>query len=920
MSSRGRVEDTSRFEVGSIPQVEQIRETGENDLLYEALRRIVDDRNKLARTLNDALGNAEFATRPGEGYVPLGLESFTTADNVFSLPPLEEDIDTFDPDRLELIAVLNRHIATRTIPFRKVRVPVDPPEREPPEPEDPPAPGPGPEAPPGPEDSILSAVYVTNMTTREPYFDGFEVECWNADRDAIIGVRVARAKLDPNTEIWTQDGIALFESLRLGVTYSFRARVRAVGGETSEWSAWANETVGDSTAPNPTYTVTSEITRTGIKVEWTPSALDADFSHYEVFWRVNISTAPREATLPTITPIFREEANFLLPMTTADTGYAWVRAVDVSGNRQPWQALHSGGGFVTAVPLVTSPGISQSIEIVGGYLAAILTCTYTAPASSRFAGVELWMLNHFNKGELVSLGRFGATAGPGAKTFDVRVKVDYAPGSSFAVTTAHNVTFYFVSYSFEDLVNPVTAAPSVVLNPGVTGGVSSPTSPSTVTIERVGTTNILRWARATDVTVVAYNIYRQRNGTRSVPSSPSFASSNLIASRTEAFAASNSLAEHTYPDRLFDIIDLDPFDPARYTYWVEAVNWLGMKGSATQSATVEVLTNGSGEAAPEWPQKFEQYNRLKNAQLFSGATTADLEFATWLTGTWAQGLPVTVTSTAHGFATGDMVTVFCTGGPASPAPVPTGDWFVTVVDANNFTLDGSKFAGVGFGYNCKIVYANNQPMLETAGKEKFMSWVGVDTATAGAPIPLFESDGTYLTHEVRLRPTASAASTLQQLVRISKFTNGAHLTLSIYAKKASGSGNPGSLAMRITLTNRILGGVSLHFYHAFSSTLLTTAYQRFTCTLALPSLSSFLPDGFLLFSVDSEAVPSGTILDTYVDRPMINYGDMASPWTPFLAPDDEPGNLVNRATPVLPPWGRTTTTVGFRDATAPYTP
>lgn len=47
--------------------------------------------------------------------------------------------------------------------------------------------------------------------------------------------------------------------------------------------------------------------------------------------------------------------------------------------------------------------------------------------------------------------------------------------------------------------------------------------------------------------------------------------------------------------------------------------------------------------------------------------------------------PIVITSTAHGLSTGDPVTVASVGGNTAA----NGDWVVTRVDANSFSLDGS---------------------------------------------------------------------------------------------------------------------------------------------------------------------------------------------------------------------------------------
>jgi len=58
--------------------------------------------------------------------------------------------------------------------------------------------------------------------------------------------------------------------------------------------------------------------------------------------------------------------------------------------------------------------------------------------------------------------------------------------------------------------------------------------------------------------------------------------------------------------------------------------------------------------------------------------------------------PINVEVTAHGFATGDKVTI--NGHLVNTAA--NGTWVITKVDANNFTLDGSTGNGVGGATGC----------------------------------------------------------------------------------------------------------------------------------------------------------------------------------------------------------------------------
>ena len=68
--------------------------------------------------------------------------------------------------------------------------------------------------------------------------------------------------------------------------------------------------------------------------------------------------------------------------------------------------------------------------------------------------------------------------------------------------------------------------------------------------------------------------------------------------------------------------------------------------------------------------------------------------------------PIEVNAPGHGLgSTGNVVAIQVTGVVGTPAP--WGNWFATVVDANNFTLNGSMTDGVaGVGGSCSIQSQN----------------------------------------------------------------------------------------------------------------------------------------------------------------------------------------------------------------------
>jgi hypothetical protein len=123
---------------------------------------------------------------------------------------------------------------------------------------------------------------------------------------------------------------------------------------------------------------------------------------------------------------------------------------------------------------------------------------------------------------------------------------------------------------------------------------------------------------------------------------------------------------------------------------------------------------------------------------------------------------IQVTSTAHGLETGDIVQI---AGVASPAGAANGQWVITKVDANNFTLNNSLGSGtwgsggtithLGWATPATLVdntvFANGTPdytlqarieeLLTGANVRVVFEDCGASTFIDAQPVAVFQSTG-----------------------------------------------------------------------------------------------------------------------------------------------------------------------------------
>jgi hypothetical protein len=143
-------------------------------------------------------------------------------------------------------------------------------------------------------------------------------------------------------------------------------------------------------------------------------------------------------------------------------------------------------------------------------------------------------------------------------------------------------------------------------------------------------------------------------------------------------------------------------------------NGLPGRGLANNDVTTDDTINGIGGAFTQW-EGFSFRTGTLNFNdrgsligFLSTPTLAQVAATTAITaspnGVQNSGGSVLITSTGHGLVTGDSVKIAgSTGGATSTGGGPVGttgvnaNWVVTVVDANNFTLNGSVYGGTTGG-------------------------------------------------------------------------------------------------------------------------------------------------------------------------------------------------------------------------------
>jgi hypothetical protein len=210
-------------------------------------------------------------------------------------------------------------------------------------------------------------IAVANLSVAEKWFDHFDAEM-HTDTSGSNRVAV----IDNIPGIWNagtsrfdQRNIVYFKNCVLGTTYQFRFRVIDKYGNVGAWSGWISEVAGDTTAPAPSYSPVVTSFPGGVIIKAVPSGAPSDLDRYEHYWNLT-GSSPSSTTLPNL-PNSRDGVCTIM-LSAADTGNAWVRAVDTSGNKQAWTsqgAFLSTGGVPYLFPvgknMLANPGFESNV-------------------------------------------------------------------------------------------------------------------------------------------------------------------------------------------------------------------------------------------------------------------------------------------------------------------------------------------------------------------------------------------------------------------------------------------------------------------------------------------------------------------------------------------------------------------------------
>ncbi len=214
---------------------------------------------------------------------------------------------------------------------------------------------------------VLKTIAVMNMATPERYFSLFQVEMYNSARTQLIASKTIGASFSAPSGEWQQQSVMPFSGLTRGTVYSFRSRVHPQGGgDPSSWSAFIDETAGDTTAPSTTYSATVDLIHKGLILKLNPSGSPSDHDRFDVIAKIT-SPTPAEGDAPTHQD-FTSGGNFLLGEFAGSPVpvFIWARDVDMSGNRQAWVSLGSfnplllfgaSGELLTGLNFVDNPNL-----------------------------------------------------------------------------------------------------------------------------------------------------------------------------------------------------------------------------------------------------------------------------------------------------------------------------------------------------------------------------------------------------------------------------------------------------------------------------------------------------------------------------------------------------------------------------------
>jgi hypothetical protein len=475
---------------------------------------------------------------------------------------------------------------------------------------------------------------------------------------------------------------------------------------------------------------------------------------------------------------------------------------------------------------------------------------------------------------------------------------------------------------------------STVTNPRL----QPPTGPVNVSVAAVGSTNTISFqADPSGPLISCYRVWRAAAGTALSPTTPGPNDSTRIGVLTANNEEDGGL--YHFSDRDFTIPQMDPANPARFSYWVQSVDDRGSVSSfvPVTGSPIRTQVNGPGDQSPE--QTAAVGNKLINSACINDNTAALSIRQPYAIVSSTNATPIVVNIGLHAVSVDDLVAI----DNHSTNTNANGWWRVSAKTASTVTLSGSVGNGVG-GATGKLYMAdatawgqfppqqNEFPQVSASGepgsyKRPRFSEPGTASTFKGdkycAYLPWYSEQATLANARYSLTgffaiPTGAAGVTnsFAQEVGTRKFAQTMSLCFSVYAYFAGVNPLPDSEMILEVLGVDVNAGTEASLF----STRWTTALgeltnaaggggRRFVFNFKLGSM------GYdrLKFRISNKCV-SGTGQALILYAPMVNMGDAASLYTSVTDPTDW-GTAVNLSSSA---WSRTVAQYIKRDASAPY--
>lgn len=409
----------------------------------------------------------------------------------------------------------------------------------------------------------------------------------------------------------------------------------------------------------------------------------------------------------------------------------------------------------SAVPRfeVRNPQVSFSSEWADNLRARTyrdtITIAYLAPSPlDTFRYLQIWMFNYQNSQQMREGPTFSYLGGPGGQgtgTFYLETDDAINPTTGRSVYPAHDVVFYFVALSAtfahrSDFILPTqgqvvpivgrgpqpstrTPIPYVILRGGILGGMTPPISPLP-SGQIKGAKIQITWTEINDQTIDHVNIYRANQGTVGTPVTNGMPATPFAVRTKDQIIQSGT---NTWVDADFNDYrggdpqysptnppdDFSVVDPARFQYWLETVNLMGMRSLHPETTGVMILRGVDGtDTHPGATYRDNIFNCFWNCQFFSNVTVASAAVA-----------PANQTRGAPNNANGDAYGKWDNDSAGTVGTVPQ---FVS--DGTNRTGEVDIFANTSAAINDFVRIFNDSPRSVFVVDESLVSsvFIGYD--------------------------------------------------------------------------------------------------------------------------------------------------------------------------------------------------